>query len=260
MLLLVGSLYGARIHETTPVMAVGSMQIAPFKNGLSLYQGYRGQYYAFSPFNDYLLDATGSRSSLITEDEANQGSYRSNLHTSRVADITNAIKSYFGISSPTITFWTNKSIKYTAYIDKNKLQVKRDIFFPYGINQPHKVATTLAFHGGDFVFDATGTLYNYQTSSDIGAFEKIYGIHLTQNLTDFRMIVPDQIIYIVNRYVSGTIVVRAGEQQQLYVDRNAKLIEIEETVVPIKERESAHYQTTMQVEVFQTPKEAITSL
>src|SRR5438105_2893918 len=103
-LLIFASLYGVSVPNNSPAVAVGSMQLSTYKDGLVLYQGFRGQNYNISPFNDYTTAEDGKRTSFITADELKQGNYNSTYNRPHWDAVNEFIKTYLGILTPEISF------------------------------------------------------------------------------------------------------------------------------------------------------------
>ncbi len=256
LFLLGCSLYGVVISENVPVRAVGNMQIAPFKNGLSLFQGYRGKFFTFSPFNDYIVNDDGNRSALIGTEEIEKELYQSTFHASKIQDIRSTIEGYLLSTTPAITFRTNETVTYTTKIVGNTVTVLRTIS-NNGSNNPILSGMTVSFAGTNFIYDPKGHLYSFNAEDDITTYEQVYGISLSQEpLEKLREEIPGKTLIIVNPYISGALIVRAKANQRLFINREAKLIEVEEELL---EKDDL-YTMSMTVEVYSNPKEVQSSI
>ncbi|CAN5131337.1 hypothetical protein BH09PAT2_BH09PAT2_04950 [soil metagenome] len=251
------SLYGTLTTDTIPSRAVGAMQIAPFDTGLALYQGYRGEYYPISPFNDYTLTKEATRSAYISVEAIQNKNYTSTYKHSHLGDLVQSLASYFIDIKPSISFTAQRyQIGYTATVDKNTTIIHRKTHDIYGWSNPNTQAMTIPYKGADFVFDATGKIHQYHLPKELSEFERIYGIHLTQNLQELKVPLKNAPVIIVNPRLSAAIVIRPQDGQSLFVDRNAKLITIEQ---PISNK-TGDYEMDMQLEVYTEPHEALNSL
>ena len=245
------SLYGVLVPDNVPLKAVGAMQLSAFKNGLSLYQANRPYYYSFSPYNDYFLLADGNRSVFLSEEEIKDNRFTTNFHTSHLKDIENAILAYFNGADPQITFYgENKEIEYYTESSNNTLTITRRA--KANGDNPQTLGMTLTYYGMDWVYDKLGNLYAYQSDEEIASFARFYGVVLKLKTEEFRIPVPDKIVVIVSPYLASIIVVRATDNQTLWVNRNTKTIEVEERVNP----QDGFYSSSLKVEVYESPREA----
>jgi len=252
ILLGLASLFGVLVSDNVPVKAVGTMQISAYKNGLSLYQGNRQYYYTFSPYNDYFLVSDGNRGVFFSEEEIKDNRFTTNLHTSHLKDIKNAILAYFNEADPRIIFFgENKEIEYYSESSSNVLTVSRRIK-ANGNNNPQVLGTTFTYYGMDFIYDKSGNLYVYQADEDIANFAGSYGVSLKLKTEEFRIPIPDKTIIITSPYLASTIIIRVKDNQTLWVNRNTKMVEVEEQVTP----QDGYYTTHLKVEVYENPKEA----
>lgn len=252
LFLLVASLYGATTPQNKPIKAIGTMQIAPFKDGISIYQGHTGEYYVFSPFNDYAINEDQTRSSYISTQELTDNKFKSTFKEFHLIEIKKTIEGYLGTINPSINFRTQKNIKYSTNINKNRLTINTDISFPDNNSVPRILGSTISYQGTDFIFDTKGNLYNYLSDNDISSFKNIYKIHLASSLDELRIHIPDGKIIIVNPHMTGVIVIRSQKGQNLWVNRNFRLIEVEKMITPKDDR----YTTTLHVEVYKNLEEA----
>lgn len=251
ILLLTASLLGVIVPDNTPVRSVGNMQIANFKNGLSLFQGNRQYYYTFSPFNDYFVSTDGSRNTLISGNEAQENLYKSTFHASGIKDIANSILSYFNATSPSIKFVTDKEAAYSSKVDGNTVTISRDFKLGRGISV-QTLGSTMPYYGMDFIYDKDGNLYTLQSEEDISSFEKLYRIKLAKKTEEFRIGIPGKSLAIVNPYVAAVMVLKANDNQTIWVNRNAKMIEVEEQVTPMLN----DYSTSLKIEIYSNTQEA----
>ena len=248
LILCAVSLYGVILPENTPVTSVGGMQLATFKNGLSLFQGNRGYYYSVSPFNDYEIVDGNSRSSLIWQDEVEHNTYTTDFNKSYFSHIIESLQGYFGWTTPTISFANTKQINYTSDVNKNIATITTTVQTP---DDAHILGITFSYTGKDFVYDKTGKLYNFKDELEIQNFKKIYGISLNMSSSEnLRPAILTKSIIIVNPYLSSVMLIRANKDQKMYINRNAKLIEIEKLV------QKNNYTNTVTIEVYPDPNEA----
>lgn len=254
---LAASVYGSLTTETIPSRAVGAMQIAPFETGLALYQGYRGQYYSISPFNDYTITKEGTRSAYIPYELIASNRFTTSYRHSHLDDIYQTLSSFFLRTPATITFTSDRyKISYKAEITGNKTLIHRQVHDMYSWGNPPFQAMTIPYKGPDFVFDSLGELHHYQLPQDIETFEKMYNIDLEQNLDEITVTLRKTPLLIVNPYISGAIVIRPQENQNLIVDRNNKLITIEQAIL----EKDGDYDMSIQLEVYPDPNTAFKAL
>jgi hypothetical protein len=255
--LITASVYGSLSPDNTPVREVSVLQISPHEDGLSLYQGFRGKYYTVSPFNDYEVYADNSRGSFISQQEILNKQYKSTFQKSHLLDLTQTIEQYVGSPSPRITFKTQKTITYQANIKKNTLSITRDVTFPDGNSTPRVLGTTLSYTSSDIVYDKDGNVYDYDSRDDLNLLNELYGVEfILPPIYDIHAQIKDGVVFIVNRFMNGVIVVQAKPGQRLWIDKNSRLLEIEEEVAPKNEK----YTNSITIKVFTNPQEAEQSL
>ncbi len=250
--LLILAVYGVLLPNNPQVSAVGSMQIAPYSDGLSLFQDYKRLYYRFSPFNDYTVDAQNNRSSFISVPEIESKQYETNLEKTQFENIAHTVKTYLTGGSPSVTFTTDKlNARYKALIEEDRVTVYQRTIFA----QPQKIrrmGMTLSYNGDDIVFDKSLNAYSYWEQSDLDIFAQTYGVTLSPKTDRLVVPIPDRSVYITNPNASFVIVVRANPNQILRINRDAKLIEIEELTT-----EGSSHETSITVEILHNPEEAL---
>lgn len=247
--LIIVSLYGVLIPHNSPAISAGNMQITPYKYGLYLDQNQRKIFYNFSPLNDFILNNDNSRNNLLTTRE----NYKSSFESSYWKGIIDSIKGYLNPKSTSIYFNGKEQIMYTATTQGNKFTITRDVAFSSNNNSQKTLSMTMSFNGDDFVYDKSGNLYNGFLISNVEQFEKSYGISLNPSLGDLLIPIKDNVIFISNPNVAGTIAIKAKANQQLFVNINTKLIEIQEKI----SSKNGVYETSLNGEIFQNPKEAL---
>jgi hypothetical protein len=252
--ILFTSVYGVYLPEDTLSFPVGRMLIGTFHNGLSFFESDRGYYYTFSPFNDYVINPDGSHTAFISQKELAQNSYITDIGVSHWYDIWQTIHAYTVGQSPSVTFVTHdkkNGFSYQSDITNNKATVFRKIYFN-GDTTQKQLGLTLTFQSTDIVYDKEYNLYTYPLEDDLSMFETLYNIRLTPNRDMLRTQISDGVLIIVNPSISSTMVIKAQKNQKIYVNRDAKLIEIEESVNPTNK----YYTTSLQMNVYTNPKEA----
>jgi len=248
IVILIITLFGLSIAKNTLVSPVGLMQIASFDNGISLFQNDRGTFYAFSPFNDYYVE-NGDRTSLISFDEIEGKKYKNNLEKSKFEQLSEMFKSYFRLDTPSLSYFASTNSFYDTQIIGNKLTITKKVS---GIesNVENIQAFTLPFNSNDFVFDSNSNLYTYIPDRQLHLFELIYEKTLTPQLDELEIIVPSKTLYIYNTQMAGLITINASNSQTIKINRNAKLIEIEENISPNK----GIYTQQLQIAILDNPK------
>lgn len=258
LLIIIGiaSLYGVLIPKNNPVKAVGSMQLAPFENGLALYQQDKPYYYGFSPYNDYVISGVGTRSSLITVQELNDKRFSTDFKISYLAEIKNALLNFFNLDTPGISYSTeNYQISYQSKLDSKSVLINRKINIKNDKIPPIS-GMTMTYAGSDFIYDQSGHLYNFQNNEDLTLFEKLYGIHLEYQAGEPRISVGDKTILIMNPLIASVMVISAKENQSLYINRDNRIIEVEGT----PNRQGKEITDSIRISVYQNPQEAEKSL
>lgn len=252
--LMIVSLVGVVLPSKSSVEAIGTMQIAPFSAGLSLYQGYRGLFYSFSPFNDFYIDGKNNRSALISRDEIEHQTYTVTDNPSLPKKIFSTVTSYLGILNTSLTFHIDNgnTFAYTTSQKGNTLTLTSTILLPHtsGIKI---IGNTLTYQADDIIFDNQKNVYNFWKDTDLATFDKTYDITLTPKMDEIYIPIPDKTIYITNPNASFIIKITAGENQTLYVNRNSRLIEVQ---TPAQEKNN-RYKTSVTVQIFENPKEAL---
>lgn len=257
VLLCIGATFGVLRPEHSSVSAVGPLQVAAYDNGISLFQNFRGQFYTDSPYNDYFISENGIRTSFIDMQEIIDNSYTTSFAKPEAERIFESVGNYLGLITPEITYYTkNKTIKYSTAVFKNELTISRVLNLSK--NTPiKKLATTLSFSSGDIIYDQNGTLYTYAPDTIITLFKQTYGITLTPSLNDLMIQIPGKALYVYNPNVAGVLMIQAEKNQSLIINRNAKLIEVEQSVLS---KTVKTYTTAIHITTFSNPKEAYKSL
>lgn len=252
----IASVYGVLIPKNNPVKAVGSMQLSAFERGLALYQQNKPYYYTFSPYNDYIVSGEGIRSSLINGQELSKLSFKTDYKNSYLREIIDSLLGYFNLTAPNILYDTeNYRVKYISESKDNKLLVSRYLSVNKG-NLPPLSGMTVTYSGADFIFDKSGHLYNYQSDEDLKLFESLYGIHLDYQPEDLGTLLGDKTIFIMNPLLASTMAIKATDNQSLYLDRVNRIIEIQESGL----KQGNFLRNTIEMEIFNNPKEAMQSL
>lgn len=252
VVLILASIYGVLLPNNPQVSAVGAMQIAPYSDGLSLFQDYRRLYYRFSPFNDYTVDAQNNRSSFISIPEIENRDYEVNLEQSKFINILRTANSYLTGGSPTVTFNTDQlSAKYTAEIEGHKATIHQQTVFS-DPQESRRIGMTLSYNGDDIVFDNSLNAYNYWDQNDLDAFARTYARTLNPNTSRLLVPIPDRTLYITNPHAPFVIVIKSKPNQILRVNRDAKLIEIEELTNP-----GSTHSTSITVETYSSLEEVL---
>lgn len=256
VILGIAFLYGVLVPQNGQNKPVVNMQLVVFENGLALYQQNKPYYYTFSPYNDYFFSGEGIRSSLITTQDLAEQNFSSSFKTFHLTAIRNTLFGFFNLVSPNITYETkNYQIRYESKFINNSVTINRKIKVKNG-KIPSILGETLTFSGADFIYDRSGNLYNFKTDEDLNSFEKFYGIHLQYQSDRSRVSVGDKTIFIMNPLIAAVLVIKADNNQSLYINPDSRTIEIQGT---------ANWQgneniSSMTVSVYDDPKEAQQSL
>lgn len=249
------SLWGVSLPENVPVKPVGEMLVAGFKNGLSLYQNQRPYYYNFFPFDDYLIHGDGKRTAFITQEEIKGNSYQAVLHQSHWQKIQKAVLSYFGLATPTAIFKGENKITYSVSVEGNKMTVN-SVLAPQPKTGLQGVGRTISFYSSDFVFDFQGNLYTEKSEEDQAYLKQFYGIEPELMEGKFRYRVPGRSLIILNPNIAAVMIVRSVDPQELWVNQYTNHVEIE---TPAKSGKN-EFLSKIQVEIYDSPKEALRSL
>lgn len=246
------SIYGSLTAERSPVWAIGPLQLAQFSSGFALFQENRPYYFTFSPYNDYTISEDNSRNTLITKSEVEAKNFTTDLHSSHILDIRDVLLNYLNLDRPSLTFVTsNYSFTYLAEIKNNKLTLTRYLQIKNN-NMPKLVGSTVNYFGTDYIYDQSGRLYVFQQPEDIVRFNQLYGVNLTYEQGEDRIAVPGKTVVLINPSVAGALVIKAQGNQSLFVNRQARLIEIEEPTV----KRGDFIITPMNIEIYSTYQEA----
>ncbi len=251
VLLLVGAAYGVLRPEHSSVSAVGPLQVAAYDNGISLYQNFRGEFYTISPFNDYFVSENDTRNSLIDSEELANNSFVTSFAKPSVLRIYESVGNYFGIVTPSISYYApSKTIDYETKVNKNSVIISKTTTLPKK-TVVKKLGTTISFSSGDLIYDIKGNLYTYAPEETLALLKQAYGVTLTPSLNDLTIPVPGKTLYIYSPKVAGVVAIYASKNQNLTINRNAKLIQIEE--LPVKS--NGKYKTSIKISTFENPKE-----
>jgi|SRR3989344_5120086 len=250
-LLLGIAVLGVRLPSDPPARSLGIMQVAAFPNGLSLFQPTRGVYYTISPFNDYYMTSQGYRVSYITLDELDNQSYTNTYGAPLFKRIFDSFTNYYSQFEPTITFISHVKATYTATTHTNTLIIKKTL----KTTNPTiaKIGSTFSYHNENYLFDRSGTLYDYKTPDQIQAFERLYAFPLNVGDGLLRKVVPSKTVFIIHPKHTGVIVIKANPHQLLLINRDAKLIEVEEVVVEGQEL----YTSEFDIRIYDSLEEAL---
>lgn len=257
LVLGLASLYGVMVPQNSPSSIVETMQVSSFKDGISLYQINRDSYYTDSPYNDYFLDQNDNRVSFLPKETVINNNYLSNFHKSHLVDIKQAIEGYFRLITPSISYQIpgEKEIRYTTVINQNTINIDTNVTNLTNF-KPLKIGSTLLYSAVDFIFDSQGNLYTYKTEDDIAEFNSQFGLTLVTKPEEARVEIPDRVVFIVNPTFSSILVIRANNYQTLWVNRSARLIEVEQSAM----NENNNYKNTITVEVYKNLSEAFKAL
>ncbi len=226
------SLFGVIIPDNLPVSSVGYFQLAPFQDGLSLYQSQNLQryYYVFTPFNDYIIDENNTRQNLINKTSEKEKGYSVNLYKrSKWENIFFAIASYLNIVSPSIRYLGPDDISYQSKVNGNKMVIERNLNTNKSINSQIS-GITMSYYSGDFIYTPDGNLYTYQSQEDINLFKKLFGINFIPEYEELRIPVSGKTVLIMNPNIPGLIKITAGSDQKIWVNRQLRLVEVEQKV------------------------------
>lgn len=249
VVILIIAILGLPTAKNTLVMPIGTMQISSFENGISLFQNNKGKFYAFSPFNDYYVE-NDIRKSLITVEEIEARSYSHNLNNNNFEKLFEMGEAYFRLDTPSIEFNAANKIRYDTKLNGNSLIITKNAS---GIdsNNPTIQAFTIPFYSSDFVFDNEFNLYSYIPDRQLNLFELIYNKKFSSLLEELEITVPGKTLYIYNTQISGVIMVKATNSQTIKINRNAKLVEIEENISP----KDGIYTQQLQIEILNSPRQ-----
>lgn len=248
--ILLFSLLGSRLLDITPVVSIGPMQVAAFDSGISLFQNMRGYYYTFSPFNDYTIDSADIRSSFISYDYVKNKQYSSDLDTSIGKKIIDTVTNYVTVSYPHVAFSSPEvHVTYTTNKEDNALTVTKTVE-----TQKHlkSIGNTLTFQSTDFLYDSNHKLLSYPLYSTLPLFEKVYGIPLAETVRTDKINLTTKKLALVNPSLSAVFIIKARPTQSIVIDNIHHLIEVKENV----STQTHTYTSSLQVEIFETPKDA----
>ncbi len=251
ILLCLFSLYGVVTPNNNPYSSFGFFHLAPFPNGLSLYQPGRNIYYAFSPLNDYFVE-NGKRNTLISPQDYSGNVYRNDLDKSKFEKIKDTLLSYFLKGEPEISYTGKENIRYISVKNDNGFTITRE-YTSNPNSKPEQTALTLLYKSGDYVFDEIGNLYSYKSDNEIDLFYRKYGFQLRPTGDNLTKDVFGNKICVVNPNLFGVICLVSGKDQTIAVNRNSSLVEVEQKAVADTK---GFYKSTVKVVIADSPKEA----
>lgn len=239
------SLYGVFIYSYQIYAPIGNYKLSVFDNGLAVYQKDRPFFYTISPVNDYTLDHAGIRNSLIISSDLEQKKVKSNFEKSKWESIYIGVLHYFGLWKPSIQFTSDKEVIYDTDLFRNQVIINKKL----GISGNPDIkywGTTFTFKGGSILFDEKKILYSYQYDSDVDLLKKYFGLNLSKVINVGRFKIPGKIIFILNPNLSGVLEIKANMNQDIWINKDARMIELEEKV---QEQINGFYQTSLEVDV-----------
>lgn len=254
MCLMALSLFGAKLPDNSPT-PLGGMQVSVFENGISLFQGYQGQYYTVSPFNDFYITPRGERFSFIPLDDIRQKNYHTSHKKNTLSYYAFTFLSYFIPQKPVQEFSSDTiRARYTATMNGNRATIR------YAAELASKQARfsgiTLTYSKASIIFDNAYQLFDYQSQNSIDDFSATFNIPLVTNSFDLQETVETNALIIVNPYYSQSFIVRAPANTTMVVNRNARLIEITRDI----SSPSHNLSGELYIETYSSPSEAINSL
>lgn len=230
--LLLASVYGVPTPPNIPVKQVGFFQLAPYDSGLALYQGMKGYYYTFSPFNDYFVTPDGIRSSFLIREDLDKKRYTTSLNQPKWISIPQTIETYFALGKPEIMFTKllGGTIDYRFQEQgTNQFMITRRVSLPEN-GEIAIIGTTLPYQVEDFVFDTSGNLFSHKKTDDIVFFSQLYNFSLRKAEITSRTSISSKKIYIVNPSLPGAIALERTDNQTIWLSPQEGLIEFEEKV------------------------------
>ena len=225
--------------------SINGMRIAAFKDGLSIYDYQSGKYYTVSPFNDYFKNSQGQKISLIDYQQIKENKYRSDFQSNKFKQILTAISKYIGLYNPTITFYTDKTIRYQGQITGNKLILNRtvkDKTQKFTLN----LAMTLTYNADDLIFDSRGNTLYFPSQDIIDLINNQYQVIINKSDSSQK---PNYKIYIVNKNLNSYITVKFNSGQDAFIDSRFRFLVIEELVKPT----NAGYKNQLEIEINNLP-------
>lgn len=248
------TVWGVVVPKSYPVLSTGSFQLAAFDTNISFYQHARNsQYYALSPFNDYLITTNNVRNPILSYKDYQDKKYQVLSEISPLLQTFHFFKSFF--NTPTLQFdlKSDHEVRYSATQQQNTFTITRT-FIPASQTQVVATGSTFQFGNEDIVFDPVShELYASPSEEQTSIVQKIYGIQLDalqlpEYGTEERWIVPSGKVSIINPETGGILTIVSHENQQMLVDPYTHLIELVEGVPDHLAKEIV---TTMMVEVSQ---------
>lgn len=249
------ALFTVPLPTPLATQTVGSFQFSAFPTGFSLYQNVSpSHFYSMSPLDDFVINNQGGRSSLAELNQLQIEKKRATVISS-TADVFLGLKSYIGSSSVTYASRGFYPAVYQAEVAGKAIIIRRKITNL----QSSKVAVsgmTLKFSDEDFIFDQRGKMYNEKNAEDIAFFNTSYFLNLQMGKV-MESIQKTQVkkLFLVNPYLSGTIVIEANENQTLWVNHLSNAIEVTE---PLIDPSSSTIITSMKLTVVSSPGETTT--
>lgn len=237
---------------TSNARAVGHFLVSENPYGIGVYQTGKHRSYMISPYNDYMRDAHGvttpllSVTTLLIEKPVPL--------VTEVIDRINRIMTSFDALPVSKTFKTESNVRYSADINGSRVTVTRTIERNPRLAFTKTTATTITYSRDDLVFDQDGKLYTENTDEETNILASLYNINLSRSDTkDRRVLVTSSVVTIVNPHIPGALRLFGRSGQRIFVDKDAKRIDIEEDIdEPMLDRSLM----SLDIDVFASIREA----
>lgn len=220
-------IYSLTGTPTVPVtIPVGDLYLSETEFGLSLFQSTKHASYFMNAYNDYYIDREGKRTAFIP-----LGDQRKLITTAKpntTEKIVRQVNAYFGNYEIASEFGNSFKMRYFADVANQTIRVTRRISLYPQVITAAKIGTTLTYSRDDFVFDETGALYTENTDSNRELLERVAGIDLTPHDSSVRRPAAGRKIYVVNPRIGVVLMLTAADKQEVFVNKDYKIIELEE--------------------------------
>jgi hypothetical protein len=221
------TLFGS-VTPNPPSIQIGYFRMTKITNGFSLYQpGGPYRYYPLSNDIDFinLTDGTKFHYSQVNTPEPN-------FIQSKINQINDTFMYYFRVKKLINIINTGKEkIIYTANISGDTIRVTKTL-----ATLPKNTTSSVSiipYNRDDLVFDLTGFIYTESLPEDMYAVTKLTGLNLSPEDYQVRYTqIQGKSAVIVNPNIPGALVITAGNNQTITVDKNNKHIEITQFIQP----------------------------
>lgn len=237
------SLYGVRLTENV-TKTVGHFRLSETVGGVSIFQYDTHAAYQATVFNDYFINQQGQRYAFIPYSDLPAQLRETNVYDQlpeqlqKLPQMYKRLRNYYGADT-VVNKFKSENGDFEYRINENG----RTLTVTHLVNNRGQTAgvriwgTTLAYSRDDLVFDNAGNLYTENPDMEVRLLANMFGKTIVRNDSSVRRAeLPSKIIYILNPRVPGALALRVSEMQTAYVNKDYRIIELEEPAKAEKQR------------------------